>query len=80
MQAIATSHRHDPLERVHLARLEREPGSRHPLLNLVGDVATEEVERAMRHVDDAHEPEDQREAARDDEEQARERQPVEQMW
>ena len=59
--------RHDPLERVDLAGLEAEAGAGHPLLHLVGDVAAEEVQGAVRHVHDAHEPEDEREAARDDE-------------
>ena len=54
------------------------PCAGHPLLDLVRDVAAEEVEGAVGHVDDAHQPEDQREAARDDEEQAGERERVEQ--
>ena len=40
-------------------------------LELQRDVAAEEEERAVRHVDDAHQPEDQREPARDDEVEAR---------
>jgi hypothetical protein len=60
--------RHEPLPGVHLAPLEREALAGHALLHLVGDVAPEEVEGAVRHVHDAHEAEDQREAARDDEE------------
>ena len=39
----------------------------HVPLHLQRDVAAEQEERAVRHVDDAHQPEDQREAARDDE-------------
>ena len=38
-----------------------------PPLHVDRDVGGDEVERAVRHVDDAHQPEDQREAARDDE-------------
>ncbi len=40
---------------------------------LEGDEAAEHVERPVRHVDDAHQPEDEREAARDDEVEPRER-------
>ncbi len=69
--------RNDPLERVDLGRVEPESGPGHPLLDLVRDVAAEEVEGAVRHVDHAHEPEDEREAARDDEEQSGERETVE---
>ena len=47
---------------------DREALPRHPLLDLVGDVAAEQVERAVGHVDDAHQAEDEGEAARDDEE------------
>ena len=36
-------------------------------LELQRDVAAEQEERAVRHVDDAHQAEDEREAARDDE-------------
>ena len=69
--------RHHPLERVHLLPGQEEPGARHPLLYLVRDVAAEEVERAVGHVDDAHEPEDEREPARDDEQEPGERETVE---
>ncbi len=69
--------RDDPLERAHLGATAARTRTRHLLLHLVGDVAAEEVEGAVGHVHDAHEPEDEREPARDDEEQARERQPVE---
>ena len=41
-----------------------------------GDDVAEQVEGAVGHVDDAHEAEDEGEAARDDEERARERQRV----
>jgi hypothetical protein len=47
------------------------------LLHLQREVAAEQVERAVRHVDDAHQTEDQREAAGDDEEQGGERHAVE---
>ena len=42
------------------------------------DVAAEQVQRAVREVDVAHQPEHQREAARDDEVERAEREPVEQ--
>ena len=58
-------------------RREREALAGHRLLDLVGDVAAEEVERAVGHVHDPHQPEDQGEAARDDEEGRRERDRVE---
>ena len=77
MQTIATSHGTTHSSVFTSVGLQAEPGARHPLLDLVGDVAAEEVERAVRHVHDAHEPEDEREAARDDEEQPGEREPVE---
>ena len=48
------------------------------LLEIEGEVAAEQVERPVCHVDDAHQPEDQRESARDDEEEARERETEEQ--
>ncbi len=48
------------------------------LLEIEGKVAAEQVERPVRHVDDAHQPEDERESARDDEEEARERETQEQ--
>ena len=51
--------------------------ARHPLLQLEGEEAGEHVERAVGHVDDAHQPEDEREPARDDEVEAGEREPVE---
>src|SRR5438874_7891789 len=69
--------RHDPYPGIDLGGRDREPLPRHALLDLVGDVAAEQVEGAVGHVDDAHEPEDQCEAARDDEERARERERVE---
>ena len=69
--------RHHPLPRVHILSGQEDPGARHPLLHLVGDVATEEVEGAVGHVHDAHEPEDEREPARDDEQQPGEREAVE---
>jgi hypothetical protein len=47
------------------------------VLHLQRQVAAEQVERTVRHVDDAHQAEDQREAAGDDEEERREREPVE---
>ena len=81
-EADGADHRHrderreDPLPGVHVAADDREPRAGHLLLHLVGDVAAEEVERAVRHVDDAHEPEDQREAARDDEQEPGGREPV----
>ena len=44
-----------------------------PLLHLERDVAAEQEERAVGHVHDPHEPEDEREAAGDDEVEAGER-------
>jgi hypothetical protein len=62
--------RKDPLPRVHVGGRDREALTSHRLLNLVGDVAAEEVEGAVRHVHDAHQPENQGEPARDDEERS----------
>ena len=56
---------------------EREAARRSSSPDLERDVAAEQVEGAVGHVDDAHEPEDQREAARDDEEEPGEREAVE---
>ena len=50
----------------------------HVALDVQRDVAAEQEERPVGHVDHAHEPEDQREAAGHDEVQRRRRQPVEQ--
>ncbi len=68
--------REDPLPGVDLGARDGEPGTGHLLLHLVRDVPAEEVERPVRHVDDAHEAEDQREPARDDEQQTGEGEPV----
>ena len=69
-----------PLPRVdELARDEARRLRGHPLLYLVGDVPTEDVEDPVGHVHDAHEPEDERETAGDDEEPAGERHRVEQI-
>ena len=46
--------------------------------DLVADIAAEQIERAVRQVDVAHQPEDQREAARHQEIEAAERDAVEQ--
>ena len=72
--------RQHPFPRRRLERLRREALRLrvHLLLDLVGDVAAQEVEGAVGHVDDPHEPEDEREAAGDDEQQAGERQGIEQ--
>jgi hypothetical protein len=48
-------------------RAERPAFADHVPLQLERDVAAEEEERAVRHVDDAHQAEDEREPARDDE-------------
>ena len=70
MTPMATSSGTTHSQRVDLSSAgARSPAPRHPLLHLVGDVAAEEVEGAVRHVHDAHQPEDEREAARDDEEE-----------
>jgi hypothetical protein len=57
---------------------ERAAASDHVALDAQRDVAAEQEERAVRHVDDAHQAEDQREPARDDEVQRRRGEPVEQ--
>ena len=62
-----------PAQRQAEAGVLREPG----VLHLEREVAAEQVERAVRHVHHAHQPEDQREAARDDEEERREGEAVE---
>ena len=63
------------------APLKRQPepavGLEPAALDLERDVAAEQVERAVRHVDHAHQAEDQREPARDHEVQRRQRQAVE---
>ena len=61
--------RDEPLPEVHLLAQEPERGvlADEPALELQGDVPAEQEERAMRHVHDAHQPEDEREATRDDE-------------
>ena len=46
-------------------------------LELERDVPAEQVQRAVRHVDDPHQPEDQREAAGDDEVEPRDREAIE---
>ena len=48
------------------------------LRDLVAEIAAEQIERAVRQIDVAHQPEDQREAARDEEIEAAERDAVEQ--
>ena len=70
--------REDPLPGIDLDTGDRVPRARHLLLHLVGDVAAEEVERAVRHVDDAHQSEDEREAACHDEQKPGKGEPVEQ--
>ena len=73
-------HRDQPFPRVdELSRDEARRLRGHPLLNLVRDVAAQEVEDAVGHVHDAHEPEDEREAAGDDEEPAGKGHRVEQV-
>ena len=59
------------------ARGDREDPPAGPLGDDEADVAAQQVERAVREVDVAHQPEHEREAARDDEVERRERQPVE---
>ena len=69
MIAVATISGHDPVARVDLLAREAEGAALPDLgpLELERDVAAEQEERAVGHVDDAHQPEDEREAARDDE-------------
>ena len=55
----------------------KHPGAGQPR-DLVADIAAEQIERAVREVDVAHQAEDQREPARDHEIEAAERDPVEQ--
>ena len=64
--------RQDPVREVDLRALQAEGASLadHAPLDRERDVAAEQEERAVRHVDDAHQPEDEREAARDDEVEA----------
>ena len=61
--------RDDPVRQVDLRARQAEAAALadHVALQLQRDVAAEQEERAVRHVDDAHQAEDQREAARDDE-------------
>ena len=71
---------HDPLPHGNLGAQQPEPGVRvvdQPLLQVIGDVAAEQVQRPVRHVHDPHQPEDEREAAGHDEEHAGERHRVE---
>ena len=65
--------RDDPVGQVDLRARQAEDAAfaDHMPLHLERDVAAEEEERAVRHVDDAHQAEDQRETACDDEVQAR---------
>ena len=77
MQTIATSHGTTQSSVLTSDDCRPEPRSRHSLLHLVRDVAAEEVEGAVGHVHDPHEPEDEREPARHDEEEPGEREPVE---
>ena len=68
----ADERRNDPVREVDLRALEAERAALadHAPLDRERDVAAEQEERAVRHVDDAHEAEDEREAARDDEVEA----------
>ena len=61
--------RDDPVREVDLVAREAERAALadHVALDLERDVAAEQEERAVGHVDDAHQAEDQREPARDDE-------------
>ena len=71
--------RDHPLPRVDVRRQQGEAAPfGDPLLHVVRDVAAEQEERALRHVDHPHQPEDEGEAARDDEEQPGEGQAVQQ--
>ena len=72
--------RDDPLREAHLRAGEAEPdvAADHVALHAQRDVAAEQEEGAVGHVDDAHEPEDQREAAGHDEVQRRRGEAVEQ--
>ena len=70
--------RDDPLRHRDLVGFDVAGLADHPLLHVDRDVGGEQEERAVGHVDGAHQPEDEGEAGRDDEQQAGERQSVEQ--
>jgi hypothetical protein len=72
--------REHPLPEAHLSagQAEARVAADHVALQAQRDVPAEEEEGAVGHVDDAHEPEDQREAAGHDEVQRRRGEPVEQ--
>jgi hypothetical protein len=69
----------DPVADTRLGASEGGRGlsSRQTLLQVEGEEPREHVERAVRHVDHAHQPEDEGEAAGDDEIEARQCEPVE---
>ncbi len=67
-----------PLEHRDIARFDVPGLADHLLLQVDGDVGGEQEECAVRHVDRAHQSEDEGEAGGDDEQQAGEREPVEQ--
>ena len=72
-------HRQHPLPGRDVDTGDREaPLPRHLLLDLVGDVARQQVERPVGHVHHPHQAEDERETARDDEQEPCERERVEQ--
>ena len=75
----ADDERHDPVDDADLRarKAERAALADQVALQAERDVAAEEEERAVRHVDDAHEAEDQREPARHDEVEAGGRDAVE---
>ena len=74
----AGDERDDPVDDADLRAREAERAALadEVALQLERDVAAEQEERAVRHVDDAHQAEDQGEAGRDDEVQARRRDAV----
>ena len=71
-------HRSEDADNERRERHAPAPADEMVLLELEGGVRTEQVERSVRHVDDTHQPEDQREATRNDEVQAGGGEPVEQ--
>ena len=70
--------RHDPVEEADVGGLDVARLTHHRLLELDGHVRREQEQRAVNHADGSHQAEDEREPGSDDEEQARERETVEQ--
>ena len=77
---VADEHGQDPLDEADLGagQAQGAAAADHAALDLQRDIAAEQEERAVRHVDGAHEPEDEREPAGHDEVERRCGEPVEQ--